>query len=323
MITALLLMGVFILVAGFYGGAETGAYCLNRIRLQTEAQEGSLLARATESLVGNMERFVCMTITGQNMAVYAATGFFTAIVARSMDSQLLAQFVSTLVLSPVLLVTTEVVPKSLFHVISNPLMRLSTIPLWFSDKLFYPIVKLLMGVVAFWRWTLPGKAGPQQLVVSSQYLSSLLTAGTQEGVITSQQDTMVRNILQLGTRPLRDAVISLNQVRMLAADATGESALRDIERFQHARLPVYDGEQTNIIGILRAIDYLCEGSGGPIRPFVMPPTFLDAETNVDDAFRRLQESGQTMALVRDSRQRAIGMVTMDDLLQSILRRIGA
>lgn len=323
MIVSLLLIIVCILVAGFYAGAETGAYRLNRIHLRSEAQKGSLSARVTESVVANMERFVCMTLAGHNIAVYGATAFCTALVAFRIESHLLAELVSTLLLAPFLLVLAEVVPKSLFQVIANPLMRIACFPLWVSDKFFYPIVRVLMGVVAFWRWALLGNVGPRQLVVSSQYISSLLATGTQEGVITSQQDTMARNILQLGTRPLRDVMVPISRVRMLSADVPGDEAMRSIGEFGRSRLPVYEGEQTNIVGILRVIDYLCEGQGGPIRPFIRPPMFLDAATSVDDAFRQLQEAGQTMALVRDTRERAIGAVTVDDLLQSILRRIGA
>jgi putative hemolysin len=321
MTAALLLMAACVLLAGFYAGAETGAYRVNRIRLHAEAQRGRWPARLTQRVVSDMERFICMTLTASNAAVYGATAFCTSLVTGRVESHLAAELASTLLLAPVLLVAAEVVPKSLFQVLANPLMRISCIPLWLSDKLLYPVVRLLMWVVAFWRKTLVGPAGPRRTVVSAQYLASLLSAGTQEGTITAQQNAMARNILQLGTRPLRDVMIPLDNVRMLPADIAGPDAVRRIQEYEHARLPVHEGPTGNVIGILRAIDYLCDGQGGAIRGFLRPPMFLDAGLNVDDAFRRLQEAGQTMSIVRDPSARAVGMVTVDDLLQSILQRI--
>jgi CBS domain containing-hemolysin-like protein len=321
MILSLLLLAACVLAAGFYAGAETGAYRVNRIRLRAEAEKGWLLARLTRRCVADMERFVCMTLTGQNIAVYGATAFCTALTTRRIGSHLTAELLSTLLLAPTLLVAAEVVPKSLYQVLANPLMRLSSPFLWLSDILLRPVVWLLMAVVGAWRRVLVGPGGPRQVVVSAQYLSTLLSAGTQEGVITSQQDTMARNILQLGTRPLRDVMTPLQRVHMLPMELSGEAALRRIGEFGHARLPVYEGAPENVIGILRAIDYLCEGAGGPVKASTRPPMFLDAGLAVDDAFRLLQEAGQTMSVVTAS-ARAVGMVTIDDLLHGLLKRIG-
>jgi len=321
MISILLFMAACILLAGFYAGAETGAYKVNRIRLRAEAERGRWPARLTQRVVSDMERFICMTLTGHNAAVYGATAYCATLITRRVESQLVAEMASTLLLAPVLLVAADVVPKSLYQVLANPLMRISCVPLWLSDKLLYPVVVLLRGVVAFWRWTLVGPAGPRQTVVSAQSLTSALSAGTQEGTITAQQNAMALNILQLGTRPLRDVMRPLDRVHTLPADTAGPDAARLIEKYDHTRLPVHEGDPANVVGILRAIDYLCDGQGGPIRDFVRPPMFLDLGINLDEAFRRLQEAGQTMAVVRDPSGRAVGMVTVDDLLQSILKRM--
>ena len=71
-----------VVVAAFYAAAETGAYRLNRIRLHGDAKRGRRTAKLTESVVADMERYVCMTLTAHNTAVYCGTVFFTALVAH-------------------------------------------------------------------------------------------------------------------------------------------------------------------------------------------------------------------------------------------------
>jgi CBS domain containing-hemolysin-like protein len=324
MMTALWI-ALSILVAAFYAAAETGAYRLNRIRLHGDAKRGRRTAKLTESVVADMERYVCTTLTAHNTAVYCGTVFFTAPVARYLVRQheLVVELISTVTLAPAMLILGEVIPKSVAQVLADPLMRWSSPLLWLTNKALWPVVTLMLGLVAFWRRLLGGRAEPRKTVVTAQYLGTLLSAGTQEGLITPQQDMIVRNILQLRGRPVREIMTPLSHVQMLPVDADPQQARREIARFTHARLPVYEGDRSNVVGSLRVLDYLCGDEGGDIRKLLRPPLFLAAETGVDEAFRRLQETAQSMAVVAGAHDRAVGVITMDDLLQGVFSTLGS
>jgi CBS domain containing-hemolysin-like protein len=321
--TTALLIALCVMAAGFFAGAETGAYRLNRIRLHGDAESGSRTARLTENVVADMERFICMILTANNVAIYGATVFGTSLVAGYVRSELMAEVISTVTLAPVLLLFAEVIPKSLFQVLADPLMRWSSPLLWLTDKLLRPVVALLLALVTFWRRLLGVQSGSRQTAVTEQYLSSLLAAGTQEGLLTAQQDVIVRNILELRVRPVREIMTPMSHVQMLRIDMDARQARQEIARFTHARIPVYEGNPSNVVGSLRILDVLCEGEERDLRQLLRKPLFLDAETGVDAAFRRLQETGQTMAVVVDADQHAIGVLTMDDLLQGLFSTLGA
>jgi putative hemolysin len=323
--TTALWIALSILVAAFYAAAETGAYRLNRIRLRGDAKSGRRTAILTESVLADMERYVCTTLTAHNTAVYCGTVFFTALVARcfARQSELVVEVISTLALAPLMLIAGEVIPKSVAQVLADPLMRAASPLLWLTNKALWPVATLLMGLVAFWRRLLGGRAEPRKTVVTAQYLGSLLTAGTQEGVITPQQDVIVRNILQLRGRPVREIMTPLSHVQMLPVDADPQQARKEIARFTHARLPVFEGDRSNVVGSLRVLDYLCGDEGGDIRKLLHPPLFLKAETGMDEAFRRLQVTAQSMAVVAGAQGRAVGVITMDDLLQGVFSTLGS
>jgi len=318
MSTYLLLILVCMLAAGFYAGAETGAYRLNRIRLRHRARSGSWTAALLERVVRDMEGFVCMTLAAHNVAVYGATAFTTALFAAQFRSELGAEVASLLALSPLLLVFCEVLPKSVFQLAADRLMNWAAVALWVTSLALWPVVRLLLGVVGFWRLVLGRRGAPVRSVVTAQHLRFLLAEGAQEGVITPQQDVMVRSIMRAANRPVRRIMIPRAQVQMIPAEARGEEALRLIQRAGRARLVVYQGSRENVVGVMRVLDYLEEGGGSPVRHFARQAVILDAGLGLDRALRRLQEAGQMMGIVVDRRGRCLGIVTIADLLQELL-----
>lgn len=319
--TVLIIVACFI-VAGFYAGAETGAYRLNRIRVRHATTTGSRMARLLQRVVHDMERFVCMTLAGDNVALYGATVFSGVLIKQVIHGKLAGELANTLILSPFLLVFAEMIPKATFQMLANRLMIWASPLLWLTNVILWPVTTVLLGVVGFWRKIVGGRTAPRQMVVTSQYLRFFLSEGKQEGVITPQQDLMVRNIIQFGERPVRQAVIPVSRVRMISSDASGEEARRIIAEHGHARLVVYEGRRENVVGVLLALDYLSAGGHGPIRDFVRTPALVGVGERLDDAFRRMQGAGQTLGIVVDSQKRAVGIVTMGDLLQEIFAALG-
>ena len=312
-----------VLIAGFFGGSENGAYRLSRIRLRRAALRGSRSARLLQRCVAHMERFVCMTLAAGNVAVYGATIFCTALVTEHLGTRIPPELTSTLILSPILLVFSEVLPKSLFQTLADRIMRWASPLLWITGVVLWPVVQLLLAVVSFWRYVLGGRSATPQATVTPQHLTFMLAEGAQEGVITPEQDSMARNIMEFGTRPLREVMIPLTQVRMIPQDASREDVLQVIGERVHARLPVYVETRDKVTGILLILDYLCEGKGAAVRDFIRETLYLEHDLPVNVAFRRLQDAGQTMGIVTDADDRAIGIATIGDFLQQIFGTLEA
>lgn len=314
--TTLFFIVLGILLAGFYNGSETGAYRVNRLRIQHEMEKGSILARLTHSCVRNMARLVCTTLAASNIAVYFASMLVTQSIQPWFKSEVTADVVCTLVLSPVLLIVSDVVPKSVYQVFPQVMMRWSSPLLWLTGKVLWPVTTLLLGMVAFWQFVFRTRGSSQEIVVTTQYLSSLLAAGAQEGTLSPQQDVMVRNVMQLGARRVRTIMIPLADLHVLPLNATPEAARKLMAQYDHEHFPVYHGTRENIIGIVRALDYLIEG--GELPPLVREPVYIAAGLSVDEAFRRLQQGGQYIGVVVDSHNRSVGIITVDDLLREVM-----
>ena len=314
---SILIIAICALAGGFYAGSESGAYRLNRIRLRHEAKSGSRLARMLQGVVGDMERFVCVTLVATNLAHYVATFVCAKALGEFFAEGWRTEVYSTLMLAPVLLIVSEVLPKTVFQSRPMSLLRVSAPLLWISDKIFWPIVQVLHLVTILWRRLLGGNRPSAQPAVTSQYLRFFLSEGTEEGVITRQQDLMVRNIMELGSRPLRSMMMPLSHVRMISVEDTPNAARGIISHYRHARIPVYEGVRRNVVGILIVLDFLCNDSDKPVTELMVEPVKLVSELPLDTAFRTLQEAGSNMGIIVDARGRAVGMVTMAGLLQEI------
>lgn len=316
MIFTIFLVVLGIVLAGFFNGSETGAYRVNRLRIQHEMEKGSVLARLTHSCIRDMARLVCTTLVASNIAVYFASMLVTGMIQPMFKSEVTADVVCTLVLSPVLLISSDVVPKSVYQVFPQPMMRWSSPLLWVAGKLLWPVATVLLWMVWFWQAAFGVRGSPHDMVITTQYLNSLLAAGAQEGTLSPQQDVMVRNVMQLGARRVRTIMVPLAELHVLPLNATAEAARKMMAQYDHEYFPVYHGARENVIGTVRALDFLCEG--GELPPLVRKPVYIPAGLSIDEAFRLLQQGGQYVGVVVDSHDRAVGLLTMDNLLRDVM-----
>ena len=136
-----LLIAVFMLVEGYYSGSETGAYCLNKIRLRFRAEQGVRSALILQKLLTDPQGLICTTLIGTNIAVYISTGILTN--KLELMGVGAAELVSTLCLAPVLLILAEATPKNIFQLRADFLMYKLAPSLAFFRRLFGPGVWVL------------------------------------------------------------------------------------------------------------------------------------------------------------------------------------
>lgn len=315
-IYAILFMGL--LFSFIYAATETGFYCLNRIRLRYREERGWWTAGIINRLLNDPQGMVCTVLIGNNIANYAAAAAFTYIVASKV-SPIKAELFATLMLAPVILIFCEILPKTIFQRHADSLLY-KVVPITdVSYKIFFPLIFLLKSISRLPHLFLRGIEARESPFFSPQRLRFFLDEGTEEGAVSVYQNTMARNIMALGTTPIRKVMIPLEEVTM-APDTVGSKSLRDLIREKKfSRIPIYDRERTRIIGVVTIIEFLMNGKAqGDIHEFVRAATFIDAETPVDDALMRLRQSRQRMGIVTDGDGKATGIITIKDLVEEIV-----
>lgn len=315
----LLLLAVFCgLMSAFYSGVETGVYRLNRIRLRKRCEAGDPRALALSRLLKRPRSFVLAILVGNNLANYGISAVFTAFMVGV--SERYAEALATLALSPILLVFAEVLPKSVFHGYANKLMyRLSWL-LALSNRAYWPVTQILRGVSAAVD-RLFGVSPEQERRLTVRRLFDYFTEGAREGALSSEQHAMARNVMRFVETPVEQAMIPLEEVKMISADASPDELRATLSEHPHTRIPVYRGEPHRIEGVVHLIDFLCaEGQPG-IGELVRPVPSVAATDSVGQAFAALQRDKQVMGVARDAEQRAVGIVTMKDIVEEVVGEI--
>ncbi len=313
-----LLVGLFILFSFFYSGAETGVYCINRIRLRYKANRGLWAAKTIYRLLEDSQALVCTILVGNNIVNYIATAFFIVALENTFSPHK-AELLTTLILTPFILVFGELLPKSIFQERANSLLfRLAPI-LDVSSYIFKPAVVLLAKVNRIPQLFFKDVGRTRNPFFSPQRLGYFLSEGTEEGVVTPYQNLMARNIMNLGQMALKSVMIPLKDVALIPVTISGPCLTNIARSRKFSRFPVYENQESNIIGIINLFDFLStNGSRPDVRGIIRGAAYLDSNMPIDDALLKLQQSKQHMGIVIDQNKKAVGIVTIKDLVEEIV-----
>ena len=311
-----ILIIAFAALAGFHSGSEMGFYRLNRIRLRFLAEKGRPAATIIRRLSADPQFAISTMVVGTNVGVYLAT------IVCAHKLQALghwAELYSTLLMTPLLLVFADVVPKSLYQRHADTLIYKTAIPLGVSAVLFYPISRLLRLLGSLPRIMFPSAQAQQANLLTVERFHFLLSEGTTVGALSPYQKAMTDNILALKSTSLTGVMVPLEKVVMIS-DAAGFAdlvALFGVHEF--SRIPVHSGDRARITAIVNVLDVVCaERQQASIEELARPPHYLQASMSVAEALYSLRSARQQMGVVLDDGGQAIGVATIKDLVEEIV-----
>ena len=305
-ITAILL-GVFF--AGFYAGAETGVYSVNRLRLRLRADRGKRAAKLLERLLGDPIGFVCMTLIGQNTAIYVVTSVVTALMSEFVTEHY-AGLAATAAMALPLFALAEVTPKTLFRSIPGVLMYRAGPVLWVSRVVFAPLIAVLKLAAWVWRWLFGAPETNAAKIASGASLQYLLAEGLPGVKVSDYQRFIATRVLGLSKRPVRNCMVPWRKVATVIEGASESELAAQARATGHCRLVVIDEEGAPI-----GTQSLFDGCFGTEE--LTPPKTVRADRTVLEVLHELQRERVSMALVCDN-GRPAGVVTMKDLIEEIV-----
>lgn len=308
-----------IMVSGFFAGAETGFYRMNLLRIKCRARRGDARARRLDALAHSPQRFVAMTLIGVNTSVYIASLMTTDYAATIVGPEQ-AGWVATLLLSPVMLVMDEIFPKTLFQLRANRLMPEVSFLLKWLARLLRPLILVLRAIQKLPELFLGKHSEREDALYSPRKIMFFLTDTSAETGMTVYQKTLTRNILRLKRTCVGQTMVPLKDIVKIPAHIS-MTAFRHTMRDRHyTRFPVYEGPRSNIIGIIHLLDILRapETSDIPCSDLAKPAWRLNEGLSVAHALFELQSNHQAMAVVVNPSGRAVGIVTIKDLVEEIV-----
>ena len=289
----------------------------DRARLRQRATGGGLAARAAERLAARPERTAATVLVGANLASLTLAVACTLYLIEHRHGWYYAAALA----APPMLVLGQLVPRAIATAHADrlvPGLSLLMIPLGY---LLRPVV-LVVDAVASAMTRVIG-TDKKKAFITRDELALLIESGPQSDQpgISAAEREMIANVFELSEYSVGDLMVPLSEVTALPEDTTlGEAALEVADK-QHSRMPVYRGRFDDIVGIVHAFDILAAGpdqKATAVAAVARGVGYVPQAMKATDLLAQLQAAGNPMAVVVDEYGGAIGIVTVEDLLETIV-----
>ena len=304
----------------FFSAAEMAFIAANRLRLRHLAEEGNRVAAQYLEAFRNPARVLSTAMMGVTVAHIIASSVVTfALIPRFGGA---AALVATVVLTPVMLVFGEIIPKAVAREWATSLILRLYRPLAWTSKGLVPFVALANTLVTLALRAVGGPAADTRQFVSREELKALLALEPGEASVSTQEAEMIDKIFDLGDTTVREVMVPLVDVVMLPADASSRDAIALIQQRGFSRIPIYGARETDVVGVVTAMDLLNRGAQvRTVTELMRQPNFVPETKRIDDLLREMQKGRNPLAIVVDEYGSATGIVTLEDIVEQIVGEI--
>ena len=332
----LLLIPALVAVNGLFVAAEFSLVAVRKTQIEELVRQGRKGAKKAEAAIHRLDRSIAATQLGVTLAsiglgwigepalanllqplFQALPGAWSAVAAHTA-----ATVVALLAISFMHVAFGELIPKNV--ALQSP----TGVALWLSSPLvmfarFTRPLTLLVSGTANLVLRLFGyqPARGEEMVHSVEELVLLIEDTEEAGVIEPDQAEFVQNVFRLSSKRVRDCLIPREKMATLELNTPPEKVMEAVRRGAHTRMPVYEGQLDNIVGVVNTKDlfYLFSLRGVVVlQDALYPALYLRPEESMANALRLFRRSHKHMALVRDDEGKIHGLITLEDVLEEIV-----
>jgi len=329
----IILLVVLIAVNAYFAAAEMAIVSVNKNRIRTLAHEGNKKAAALAALIDEPNKFlsaiqVVITLAGFMTSAEAAVSFSDD-VGRFISSlgipygEKMAVVIVTLVLSFFTLVFGELFPKRLAMLHADGIAMAVVKPILFVSTIFKPFVWMLSITVTLFLKIFRQRTDVTNVEYSEDDIVSMLEAGRESGELKEEGKRMITGIFAFDDMLAYEVMTPRTDVFSIDINEPTEEYIDELMELRYSRIPVYEDDSDNIIGILYIKDYLIKAreegfDNVDFRSILRKPYFVPETKKMDTLFYELQTTKQHIAILIDEYGGFSGIVTMEDIIEEIM-----
>ena len=335
-IQQLLLITVLILLNGFFSAAEMAIVSVNKNKINTLVEKGNKRAVALKKLMDDPNKFISTIQVGITLAGFLSSAFAASNLSapladlfKSMgipSANSIAIIVITLILSYFTLVFGELIPKRIALQKAESIALGSINIVTFVSKLSAPFIKVLSISTNFFMRLFRIDTKKVEEQVTEEEINQLLEIGQKHGLINETGKEMIESVFLFDDKLAKDVMTSRKNVFFIDIDDPFSEYSDEYFDVMFSRVPVYEGDADNVVGILYMKDLLTKAHDVgfdkiDIKDILQEPYFTSERKNVDVLFKDLQANKKHIAILIDEYGGVSGIVTMEDLVEEIVGEI--
>ena len=312
---------VLVALSAFFSGSETALTSVNKIRLKNLAENGNEKAARTLRVAENYERMISTVLIGNNIVNIASASLATVIFTVLLGADKGAA-VSTVVMTIVVLIFGEVLPKNYAKNNADSLAMLVSGPISFLMTIFKPFSAALSALSRLMARLTGGEDDKPS--VTEEELKYIVESIEEEGVLEENESDLVQSALEFDEIEVQEIVTPRVDMVTLDVEDSWEEILELAKNSKVSRIPVYEGSIDNIIGLVHVRDILedeISNSEHNIRSLLTQCLFVHKTMNLSGLLEKLRKEKMPMAIVTDDYGGTMGLVTVEDVVEELVGEI--
>ena len=311
-------------VSFLLSGMETGVFSLNRLRIRQQMRTGQARAKILFDYYREPERFFWTILVGNTLANAAIITLFVTLLNQHLAKGWwfwLAFLFGVLVL----FIVCDLLPKTLFRTFPNRLCLAVATPFRTLQTILTPLVAIFHGLLGDAFKGATGQPLANRLFRNRDEFREMMQVEAKG--LTDDERTMINRVLDLNERTLGQVVKPLHQMVTVSAVTPMSQVIELCQAHRVTRIPVWRFQtgQRRVVGVVTLKPSLYEPDFDPAKPaseYLQPPLFLPEDLHLETALKRMQRSGQWLAIVTRQDRREVGIVALQDILRALFGEVG-
>jgi CBS domain containing-hemolysin-like protein len=310
-------LAVLLILSGCFSASETAFTSLSAPQIRQISKEKGRRGRLVKKLADDPDNLLTTILLGNNLVNIAASAIATSVTIELFGSN--AVGIMTGILTLIILIFAELSPKRIAIASNERVSLLSAWPIYILSRILKPVnftISACSSLIT--RFFIPKETRK----VSFEALIHMMSAAEEDGVVENYESQMIRSVFRLNDISVQAIMTHRTEVFSLDKNLSIADAALDISRSGFSRIPVFDDEPENIVGIILSNDVtaaiLSGESSRKLKDIMHEPIFIPATRKLHEIFNKLKNEKLNISIILDEYGGLAGIVTREDIIEEIL-----
>ncbi len=311
-----------LIFSAYFASSETAFTAISKVRLRTLTEKGNKKAKKALWISDRFDKTLTTILIGNNIFHSAGAALTTLFLVELLgDKADDFSMVGTFATALIVYLFAEMIPKSISKVHNEKFALTFAGPLRFLVRILTPISAIFTAISNLVARLF--SAGERNTVTEEEIISIIETI-EEEGVLEPEKQELVNSAMQFREKLAEDIMVPMDQVVSVSSTTPKKELIEIIKTSPYSRIPVYEGNESNVIGILPANLYLSMNATGKpalLRKILLKPYVFDQKTEITQLLQRMRLNKLHMVFITNEKRKKVGLITMEDILEELVGEI--
>lgn len=312
---------ILLLLSAFFSGSEIALFSMDKIKLRTRAGKGDKKAKIIQDFLKEPEKIIGTILVSNNFVNILISSIITTIAIHYFNNY--GILIATVFTTILVLIFGEFTPKTFSAQYADKVAYFVSYPMKFLINFLAPVVRIFANFTNFILKFLGTKQTNKNVSFTIEEIKTMIHIGKEEGILGKKEEEMLRSIIDFTDTTVKEIMVPRTDIVAFEINTNYEELIKKIIESEYSRLPIYENNIDNIIGIIYAKDFLSFDSKEKIilKETLHTPYFIPETKKVIQLLQEFKTKKIHMAIVIDEFGGTAGLVTLEDIIEEIVGEI--